>query len=185
MPMRRPKFRAVLFQVLLLLSVAGQALAAPPARGPQVGDIPPARLGEDADGKPVSLADYDGKVVVLSFWTSSCGYCLKELPALDALQRELGTQALQVVAVNLRDSSKDYGVMLKQMRDYALLPLRDASGEIGNAWGVQIFPNLWVIGADGRVASHREDYYEDALPGILAGIRSVVAAQPQRHPRAD
>jgi len=45
--------------------------------------------------------------------------------------------------------------------------------------GIDAVP--WVIGADGRVANHREDDYEDALPGI----RSVVAAQPQRHPQAD
>jgi thiol-disulfide isomerase/thioredoxin len=168
--------RPLILRTLLLLLFAGQAMAAPPARGPEVGEIPPAHLGEDADGKPVSLADYRGKVVVLAFWTSSCGYCLKELPVLDALQRELGAQALQVVAVNLRDSSKDYGAMLKQMRGYALVPVRDGSGEVGNAWGVQIFPTLWVVAADGRIASHREDYYEDALPGILNGIRSAVAA---------
>jgi thiol-disulfide isomerase/thioredoxin len=167
--------RRLILQTLLVMLFAGQAMAAPPARGPQVGDIPPAQLGEDPDGAPVLLAGYRGKVVVLAFWTSSCGYCLKELPALDALQRELGAQALQVVAVNLRDGSKDYGVMLKQMRGYALLPARDGGGEVGDAWGVQVFPNLWMIAADGRVASHREGYYEDALPGI----RAAVAASPR------
>jgi thiol-disulfide isomerase/thioredoxin len=174
--------RRLILQALLLLLFAGHAMAAPPARGPEVGDFPPAALGEDPGGKPVSLADYRGKVVVLAFWTTLCGYCLEELPALEALQRELGTQALQVVAVNLRDGSRDYGAMLKQMRGYALLPVRDGSGEVGNAWGVQIFPNLWVVAADGRVASHREGYYEDALPGILDGIRGTVAASRRSTP---
>jgi thiol-disulfide isomerase/thioredoxin len=167
--------RPLILRTLLLLLFAAQAMAAPPARGPEVGEIPPAHLGEDADGKPVSLADYRGKVVVLAFWTSSCGYCLKELPVLDALQRELGAQALQVVAVNLRDSSEDYGTMLKQMRGYALVRVRDGSGEVGNAWACRSSPTRgWSPPADVSPATARTTY-EDALPDILNGIRQAVS----------
>jgi len=73
--------------LMLCLLIAGQAVAATPsAPAPAVGDIPPALLGKDRDGHRVDLGEYRGKVVVLTFWASWCGYCLKELPALDALQ---------------------------------------------------------------------------------------------------
>lgn len=159
---------------LLLVLLAGPALAA--SRGPAVGDMAPALLGEMRDGKPVTLSDFRGKVVVLAFWTSGCGYCLQELPALERLQRELGDHALRIVAININDSSRDYGQMLRQMRGYALTLARDGSGRVASSYGVQEFPSLWLIDAGGTVAGHRAGYGEDALPDLLEEIGRAVAA---------
>lgn len=156
----------------LLLLAAGPAAA----RGPSVGEVPPGFVGKDAAGKPVDLAAWRGKLVVVAFWTSSCEYCLKEVPTLNSLQKQLGQFGLQVVAVNLNDSSKDYGDMQRQMRDYALVLAHDDGRAVAEAWGVQMFPNLWIVGRDGRVVAHHEGYFDDALPGILGEIQRAVAA---------
>lgn len=160
---------------MLLLLLPGVVLA----RGPSVGELAPALLGRDPDGKPVTLDAWRGKLVVVSFWTSSCGYCLVELPNLENLQQALGTGHLQVVAVNMSDSSKDWATMLKQMRGYSLAQARDAGGAVASAWGVQMFPNLWLVGPDGRVQKHFEGYLEEELPGIFAQIQQAhLAAFP-------
>ena len=49
--------------------------------------LPPQLLGKDRDGNEVNLAAHRGKVVIVTFWASWCGYCLKELPVLDRLPR--------------------------------------------------------------------------------------------------
>ncbi len=54
---------------------------------------------ESFDGAPVSLADYEGQVVLLNFWATWCAPCRKEMPALDALQKEFGGADFQVVTV--------------------------------------------------------------------------------------
>ncbi|MBE3639331.1 TlpA family protein disulfide reductase [Mangrovicoccus algicola] len=54
---------------------------------------------ETFEGAPVSLADYRGQVVLLNFWATWCAPCRKEMPALDALQRDLGGEDFQVVTV--------------------------------------------------------------------------------------
>ena len=160
---------AALFLPLLLL--VGHATASP--RGPETGELAPALLGQDGDGKPVTLDAYRGKLVLVTFWNSGCKYCLGELPTLENLQHELGEARLQVIAVNVNDTTRDYKGMVRQMRDYTLVQSRDATGTVASAWGVQMFPNLWLLDGKGRVLHHHEGYFGDALPGILGEIRQA------------
>lgn len=53
------------------------------------------------DGKLMTLADHAGKTVLLNLWATWCAPCRAEMPALDALQKDKGSDAFQVVAVNV------------------------------------------------------------------------------------
>ena len=53
----------------------------------------------DAEGNEFTLADWGGKYVVLNFWATWCAPCRKEMPALDALQAELGSESFEVVTI--------------------------------------------------------------------------------------
>jgi thiol-disulfide isomerase/thioredoxin len=55
----------------------------------------------DATGKERTLADWKGKVVLLNLWATWCLPCRKEMPALDRLQQELGSEAFEVVALSV------------------------------------------------------------------------------------
>lgn len=58
----------------------------------------------DPDGKPVSLAAFRGKTVLLNVWATWCVPCRAEMPELDKLQAELGSDKFQVVAINIDTS---------------------------------------------------------------------------------
>lgn len=55
-------------------------------------------------GQRVSLSDYQGKVVLLHFWSIQCPACRMEEPALHQLKRTFGPEGLEVLGVNLVDS---------------------------------------------------------------------------------
>ena len=55
----------------------------------------------DPDGKPMTLADRSGKTVLLNLWATWCFPCREEMPALDALQKEAGSDKFEVIAVNV------------------------------------------------------------------------------------
>jgi thiol-disulfide isomerase/thioredoxin len=81
---------------------------APFARGEVAALVPagtPRRVPElvfqDSNGKPVRLADFRGRVVLINLWATWCVPCRKEMPALDALQGKIGGQTFSVVAINL------------------------------------------------------------------------------------
>ncbi|TDW19710.1 thiol-disulfide isomerase/thioredoxin [Rhizobium azibense] len=53
------------------------------------------------DGKPVTLESFAGKTVLLNLWATWCVPCREEMPALNALEKEMGSDKFQVVAVNI------------------------------------------------------------------------------------
>jgi thiol-disulfide isomerase/thioredoxin len=63
---------------------------------------------KDADGHDRKLADWRGRTVLLNLWATWCVPCRKEMPALDALQSDLGGDKFEVVAINIdtRDAEK-------------------------------------------------------------------------------
>jgi thiol-disulfide isomerase/thioredoxin len=56
---------------------------------------------QDGEGKERTLADWRGKVVLLNLWATWCLPCRKEMPALDRLQKELGSDKFEVVALSV------------------------------------------------------------------------------------
>lgn len=53
------------------------------------------------DEMPMTLKDRKGKTVLLNLWATWCAPCRAEMPALDALQKEMGSEDFEVVAVNV------------------------------------------------------------------------------------
>lgn len=59
------------------------------------------------DGKALTLADFTGRTVLLNLWATWCIPCRREMPALAALQKELGGPGFEVVAVNIDTRNLD------------------------------------------------------------------------------
>jgi thiol-disulfide isomerase/thioredoxin len=59
-----------------------------------------------ADGQPVKLADFKGKVVVMNIWATWCGPCVAEMPTLAKLQGSYAGKPVEVVAISI-DSPDD------------------------------------------------------------------------------
>lgn len=53
------------------------------------------------DGVPMTLADLAGKTVLVNLWATWCAPCRHEMPALNQLQKDLGDETFEVVAVNV------------------------------------------------------------------------------------
>ncbi|SIQ60758.1 MULTISPECIES: TlpA disulfide reductase family protein [unclassified Bosea (in: a-proteobacteria)] len=59
------------------------------------------------DGQPMTLAALKGKTLLVNLWATWCAPCLKEMPALDALQKAMGGPDFAVVAINIDTRNLD------------------------------------------------------------------------------
>jgi len=106
---------------------------------------------ESLDGKTMRLSDFRGKAVLLNFWATWCGPCKIEMPWFVDLQKEYGSQGLQIVGVAMDDSSKDDIARFAQEMgvNYPVLLGKEAVGEAYG--GVPALPESFFIGRDGKI----------------------------------
>jgi thiol-disulfide isomerase/thioredoxin len=150
--------------------------------GPQPGDKAPDFLGLDRAGRPVKLSDHRGKLVAISFWAGWCGPCRRELPMLSTLQKSVGRDRLQVIAVNLNEPKADYEEFLRLNPGLALTFLHD-SGASARYYGVRTVPNLFLVDRDGRLVQAHRGYSPQTLERFvrdLAARLPAAEAQGQR-----
>jgi len=103
------------------------------------------------DGKTTRLSDFRGKAVLLNFWATWCSPCKIEMPWFVDLQKEYGSQGLQIVGVAMDDASKeDIAKFAKDMGvNYPILIGKEAVGD--EYGGVPALPESFLIARDGRI----------------------------------
>jgi thiol-disulfide isomerase/thioredoxin len=138
----------------------------------------------DAAGQSKSLADWRGKTVLLNLWATWCVPCRREMPALDALQRELGGKNFQVVAVNIdtRDPAKPKAWLaetgVKNLAYYA-----DPSAKIfqqlkaiGKAFGM---PTTLLVDTNGCEIASLAGPAEWASPDAVALVKAALGTSAE------
>jgi len=109
----------------------------------------PAAVFNDPDGKPVKLADFRGKPLLVNLWASWCAPCVKELPTLDNLAR---TGAIKVLAVS-QDSGPHASVVafLQEHKIATLDPYQDPNMALSGALGPDaVLPTSILYDANGK-----------------------------------
>ncbi|HEY9400439.1 MAG TPA: TlpA disulfide reductase family protein [Luteimonas sp.] len=160
---------------LIALFCLAVAMAGPAFAAIAVGDIPPDYLGRNPGGDEVRVSDQRGKVVVITFWASWCGYCRKELPVLAGLQDVAGKDRVEVIAVNYEDDRDVYRALRRKLKNVQLTMTHDQSGEIGRAYGVQGIPRLFMIDRQGRVAYIHSGYGDSSIDEIVKAVNKLLA----------
>lgn len=136
-------------------SPANEAAAAPTAaegakgiHRENKGKPAPGTVFKDPDQKPVKLADFAGKPVLVNLWASWCAPCIKELPKLDQLAR---SDDLQVLAIS-QDSGPSASVkaFLQAHGIATLKAYQDPSMGISGALGAEVLPTSILFDSKGR-----------------------------------
>jgi thiol-disulfide isomerase/thioredoxin len=168
MSVRKPHFVAS----LILCLWARPALAQQPTirfvRNP---DPAPAFKVSTLDGKPLSLADYKSKVILLNFWATWCGPCRAEVPDLVELQDKYKDQ-LQVIGLVVDDDDED--AVKKFAAKYGInYPVAMATDEVRTEYGgIPALPTSFVLDEEGRVVQKHEGLRDPVLYEVE--IRSLL-----------
>jgi len=160
----------------LSLWLAGRTATMPPiASGPV--DVSPAAIlatrFSDAEGRPGTLAQFPGKVLVVNFWATWCTPCREEMPGFVKLQARWQGRGVQFVGLAQDDAPKVSAFGRELAINYPLwiggAEVMDLSRRLGNRLGV--LPHTVLLDDQGRVLESRIGIYtEDALESRLAAI---------------
>jgi len=135
------------------------------------GKAAPAFTLKAVDGKPVSLADFRGQVVLLDFWGTFCMPCVKALPELQAMHAKYAARGFAVVGVTVDDRLPMVVKATKAAK--VTYPILQATPAVWSAYKVNALPSLVLVGRDGRIVKRYGGEADRAA--MLAEIEKAIA----------
>ncbi|WP_291403821.1 redoxin domain-containing protein [Daejeonella sp.] len=102
------------------------------------------------DTNRVSLSDYKGKIILLTYWFPTCPPCLAEFPHLESVVKKYTNRELVYLGINTERKQDAYVLPFLRSKRYSFLPLKEEPRDKGNLhyWGV---PQNYLIDQKGRV----------------------------------
>ncbi len=131
-------------------------------------------------GRTRTLADYQGKVVLLNVWATWCEPCKVEMPSIEKLHREFGPRGLVVVAVSVDDAGTE-----RRIRDYVqelgltFEILHDPARDISRSYQITGYPETFVIGRDRTIRKKvigAADWSSEANRALITELLGPVEA---------
>ncbi|MCC5874897.1 MAG: TlpA family protein disulfide reductase [Candidatus Sumerlaeia bacterium] len=120
--------------------------------------------GNTVDGSPVDTTSLAGDVVVVNFWATWCGPCLRALPEKTAIANEMADKGVRVIGVSGDPRREDLRAY-EQANDIGFPTIHEGAEDIMRTWGVSSFPTVIIIGRDGKIVYR----------GSGRGLRNAVA----------
>lgn len=170
----------------LALAAAIALVCAAPARAALPPDAAPAFTIADTSGKPVRLADFRGKFVVLEWTNPECPFVRKHYSSgnMQSLQKEWGGKDVVWLAINSTNVShpehKPAAEMSAWMSAQAAAPratLVDGSSATARAYAAKVTPHMFVVDPAGRVVyAGAIDDRRSANPADVKGAHNYVRA---------
>lgn len=120
------------------------------------GDTPPAINAKDIKGGAASLAQHKGKVLLVDFWASWCGPCVRSMPYLKSLYQKYHGQGFDILGISGDAKLSD---LTKFIKDESIpwQQVFDNEGKAAEPYNVQYLPFSVLIGRDGKVIAVNQD----------------------------
>lgn len=119
-----------------------------------IGKPAPDFSATDIDGKPISLKDYRGKVVLLYFWATWCGPCIGNMPIVKKVYDANRDFGFDVISINRDAEESD----MSEYLNVCSLPWRQIfdgkEGPLKQLYRVSGMPSKWLIDKDGNIISY-------------------------------
>jgi len=109
------------------------------------------------DGRAVDIAKLRGKVVLIDFWATWCGPCIRELPNLKAVYDKYHDRGFEVVGISL-DREGDRQKLIDFCKEHGMPWPQHFDGkywknEYAVQYGIQAIPAMFLLGPDGKLAT--------------------------------
>ncbi len=122
----------------------------------------------DVSGKPISITNYQGKVVLLDFWAASSASSRTELPYVMAAYRKYHDQGFEIIGISLDQDMAKFTEFAQTMR-LSWPQFFDGQGwqnKLAVKYGVEKIPATYLLDREGKIIG--KDLHGEALPAAVA-----------------
>ena len=164
---------------LALLTLVALAGAAPGFAADAI-EVGKAKVGKPfvlkfkaTDGREVDLSKMKGKVVLVDFWATWCGPCMKELPNVKAAYDRLHDKGFEIVGISFDNKKEALNHVLKKekMEWPQYFDGRGWENRIGEKLGIESIPTMWLIDRKGNLREM------NARKDLVAQVEKLLAEQ--------
>ncbi|UNC93087.1 TlpA family protein disulfide reductase [Candidatus Contubernalis alkaliaceticus] len=138
---------------------------------PSVGALAPDFSLQDLKGQEIMLQEYRGRTIILNFWTTTCPYCIDEMPLMEALH--LSDPEIAVLAVNVREGEGRVKSFIEE-KELTFPVLLDTKANVAGDYLVRAFPTTYVVNAEGVIAAVKIGAFfdEEGLAQLVESARN-------------
>jgi peroxiredoxin len=136
------------------------------------GVVAPNFVLNSSTGKPISLADLKGQVVLINFWASWCGPCRQEMPILDQLYHSYQAAGFTLIGVNVEPNASDAQKFLKGT-PVSFPILFDPKSMVSQLYEVSGMPSTIIVDRNGKIAYVHHGYKPGDEGEYLNQIRTL------------
>lgn len=108
---------------------------------------------QDIDGKPLSVSQYKGKTVLIDFWATWCGPCMRELPNVQKVYQKYHDKGFEIIGISL-DSNKDTLAGFLKQEKIPWQQYCDTKGwqsPLAEKYGIVSIPSTFLLDKDGKI----------------------------------
>jgi len=106
----------------------------------------------DMQSKSHTLSNYKGKVVMLNFWATYCGPCIKEMPSMQRLKDKMAGKPFVILAVDMAEEPANVAAFLDKHDIKVDFPLLlDPDGTVVEQWMISAVPTTFILDTTGTI----------------------------------
>lgn len=133
----------------------------------------PPLVGKTLDGNTLTLQQFRGKPVLVTFWATTCPGCIAEMPHLIELYRDLNPKGLEIIGVAMAYDPPEQVRALAAQRQIPYPIVLDTQARIAREFdNVQLTPTSVLISPDGRIVEYRLGALD--MPKLRATINAML-----------
>jgi peroxiredoxin len=174
--MKRYKWHSILTLGLALALISSVAACTKPKETPYAPDF----TLQTISGETVSLSDFRGKPVMLTFWKINCAACQFQMPYTQAFYDEQSGETIAVLTINVGDSAsaaQDY-VTSRRLTFPVLL---DRQGKVAQMYGLPGVPVTFLIDSEGIMKAYKIGAFQsrEEMEGAIKSVFPSLTLKPK------
>ncbi len=116
------------------------------------GERAPASTFRLLDGRTLAPSDWQGRVLLVNFWATTCASCVKEMPQLVQTYQRFRERGFETIAVAMSYDPPEWVANFARTRQLPFPVALDSDGALARDWGdVKLTPTTYIVDQQGRI----------------------------------